>query len=205
MAVNDDAWQETAGVSIMVQGGTEDIPFQSITEEIEFDGFEKDFESIATLSGGRLVKVTSEGDVTVTLTAYPQEAGNLDVSAATTPTGFFDMLHAEDTGEAQVISATRARTKYRIAVLWTDATITNANQAIVSPTNKCLRFVGANGYITSVKPSFSDKLLKFEVTFKLPPFDSAGAANYKWESVNGETGATVTLTALASYTTSAKW
>ena len=202
MAVNDDAWQEVALVSIAVPGGT-DIPFQAITEDIDLGEFTKDFESIATTSGGRLVKHTPEGDREITLTCYPKQAGNADTSAATTGTGFFDLLHAEDTSEPQVISASRTRLKCRLAIIWTDKAATNANEQIVTPTNSAIRFVGADGYITSVKPSFTDKVLKFEVTFKVPPFDSSGSANYKWESIQG--AATATLTALASYTSTTKW
>ena len=59
----------------------------------------------------------------------------------------------------------RIRNKYRIMVLWTDKTITvRASEAIANNLN-ALRIGYAEGYITSVKPSFTDGINKAENTY----------------------------------------
>lgn len=195
-----NAWQETALVSIAQQSGT-DATFQALTETIDIDQGEKDFEAIPLLNGGRLEKLTPETETTVTIEAYPLYAGSGDISAATTISGFVDLLHAEDTSQPLEITSTRARTRYRLAILWTDDTsITNANAA-VGNSQKGLRFVGADGFITSAKPAFTDGILKWTITFKVAPFQSDGDAIVKWDSNGGSS----TMTALASYTSSTRW
>lgn len=193
-----DTWSETAKVSISAQSGS-DVHFQTITETVDIDIGDKDFDAIATLAGGRLVKFNPQEVTEITFEAYPVEAGTAD---GTTGTGFFDLMNSQDTSEAQTISVDRDRDKYRVAIMWTDASV-DAEDAVTSPTNSALRIVAADGFFTSVKPSYTDKVLKFTVKFKVPPFDKSGSANVKMESVDGTD--TATLAALASYTSSAKW
>lgn len=196
-----DAWMEKCKISISAQSGT-DVKFEGLTETVDIDLGEKDIEGIALVNGGRVTKITPETDTTITLEAYPVEAGSDDISAATSGTGFFDLLHAEDTSQPAAISNTTARSEYRLAILWTDdTTVTIAADSLTSSNNKGLRITGANGYITSVKPSFTDGTLKFTITFKVAAFDKAGNAQILLESTDG----TATMTALASYTSSAKW
>ena len=57
------------------------------------------------------------------------------------------------------------------------------------------------GYFTSAKPSFTDGVQKWTVTYKVPPFDKAAAANVKIESTDG----TANMDAPASYTSSVKF
>jgi hypothetical protein len=198
-----DVWSETALIAISAQGGT-DVKFACMTETVDIDIGDKDFDVISGLCGSRLIKFTPEDVTTVTLEAYPLQAGTQGFTTATTGTGFFDLMHTIDAANPLVIPVDRTRTPYRIAIMWTDKTSeTDATAQIVTPTNTCLRFVAAGGYFTSVKPSFTDKILKFTVNYKVPPFDSSGSANIKMESVAGAT--TATLTALASYSTSVKW
>ena len=198
-----DVWSETALIAISAQSGT-DVKFACMTETIDIDIGDKDFDVIAGLCGSRLIKFTPEDVTTVTMEAYPLQAGTANMTAATTGTGFFDLMNSIDTLNPLVIPVDRSRNPYRIAIMWTDKTTeTDATAQIVTPTNTCLRFVAAGGYFTSVKPSFTDKILKFTVNYKVPPFDSAGSANIKLESVAGAT--TATLTALASYTSTVKW
>ena len=198
-----DTWSEVAKIAIAAQAGA-DVPFEAITETVDIDIGNKDFDVIATLSGGRLVKYTPQEPTTITLEAYPVEAGT---SSGTTGKGFFDLLNSADTSQPITVSVDHARNKYRLAVLWSDAILNttgvNAEGQIVSPTNSCLRVVASDGYFTSVKPSYTDGILKFTVTYKVPPFDKNGAANVKIESLDGSS--TATLTALASYTSATKW
>lgn len=206
------AWQETALITFSPQVSTaasaRNIQFAAITETIDIDQGEKNFDQVALLNGGRLVKIAPETETTVTLEAYPLYAGHdggIITGSDTTGEAFFDLLHDEDTGtDAVQISVSRRRTKYRLVMLWTDdQDATTATQQVVQPTNRALRFAAADGYITSVKPSFTDGILKFTVTYKVPPFDTAGTANIAWSSVGTGTG-TVTMTALGSYTTTVK-
>lgn len=198
-----DVWSETALIAISALAGT-DVKFACLTETVDIDIGDKDFDVITGLCGSRLVKFTPEDVTTVTLEAYPLQAGTAGFTTATTATGFFDLMHSVDTAQPLVIPVDRVRNPYRIAIMWTDKTTeTDACAQIVTPTNTAMRFVAAGGYFTSVKPSFTDKVLKFTVNYKVPPFDSAGSANVKLESVAGAT--TATLTALASYTSTVKW
>jgi len=198
-----DVWSETALIAISAQSGT-DVKFACMTETIDIDIGDKDFDVIAGLCGSRLIKFTPEDVTTVTMEAYPLQAGTANMTTATTGTGFFDLMNSIDTINPLVIPVDRSRNPYRIAIMWTDKTTeTDATAQIVTPTNTCLRFVAAGGYFTSVKPSFTDKILKFTVNYKVPPFDSSGSANIKLESVAGAT--TATLTALNSYTSTVKW
>ena len=203
MAQNDGAWSETALVSIAAQAGT-DVKFASITETVDIDIGDKDFDVIATLSGGRLVKFNPQEPTTITLEAYPVDAATEGFTTATTGAGFFDLMNTYDAAQPLVVTNDRSRNKHRIAIMWTDSSSeTDATAATVAPTNEALRIVAADGYFTSVKPSFTDGVLKFTVVYKVPPFDSSGSGNVKIESVSGS--ATATMTALASYTSSAKW
>lgn len=187
-----DTWSETALVAIAAQSGS-DVSFQTITETVDIDIGDKDFDVVATLGGGRLVKFTPQEPISITLEAYPLEAGT---ASGLTGTGFFDLVHSADTSQPLIIPVNRVRTKYRVAILWTDNTsVTYATQQIPAA-NKALRIVAADGFFTSVKPSFTDGVLKFSVVFKVPPFDSSGTANVSIMS----TDATSTLTAMASYT-----
>ena len=194
----DGAWSETALVGIAAQSGG-DMAFQAITETVDIDIGDKDFDVIATLGGGRLVKFTPQEPTTITLEAYPVEAGT---DTGTTGIGFFDLLNTTSAVQPQDLDVDRTRSQYRIAIMWTNlSTATTANEAI-GTNNAALRVVAADGYFTSVKPSFTDGVLKFTVTYKVPPFDSSGTANVAIQSTDI---AGATLTALASYTSSAKW
>ncbi len=203
MATDPDAWSELALVGIAAQGGT-DVKFASITETIDIDIGEKGFDVISTLSGGRLVKFTPAEPTTITLEAYPVEAATEGFTTATTGTGFFDLMNTYDVSQPLLASMDRNRNKFRICVLWTDKTTeTDATAELVTPTNSGLRVVASDGFFTSVKPSFTDGILKFTVTYKVPPYDKDGNANVMIESISGST--TATMTQLASYTSTVKW
>jgi len=194
----DGAWSETALVGIAAQSGG-DMAFQAITETVDIDIGDKDFDVISTLAGGRLVKFTPQEPTTITLEAYPVEAGT---DSGTTGLGFFDLINTTSATQPQDLDVDRTRSKYRIAIMWTNlTTATTANEAI-GTNNAALRIVAADGYFTSVKPSFTDGVLKFTVSYKVPPFDSSGTANVAIQSTDI---AGATLTALASYTSVAKW
>ena len=72
--VTDDAWMEKCLISISKIGGS-DMQFAGITETVDFDLGEKDIEGLVLVNGGRVTKWLPEGDSSVTLEAYPLEAG----------------------------------------------------------------------------------------------------------------------------------
>lgn len=197
-----DTWSETAKISIAAQGGS-DVRFEAITETIDIDIGNKDFDVIATLSGGRFVKFTPQEPTTITFEAYPVQAGT---SSGQVGYGFFDLLWGADTSQPLQIDANvLSRDKYRVAIMWTTDTSSTmyADGQVGSPANSALRVIASDGYFTSVKPSFTDGILKFTVTFKVPPVDKSGNDNIRIESIDGS--ATATLTALASYTSTVKY
>jgi len=200
-----DTWSETALIAIAAQGGT-DVKFASITETVDIDFGDKDFDVIATLQGGRLVKFNPQEPTTITLEAYPLDAGTTGFKTATTGAGFYDLMSTLDTDltTGLIYPTDHNRNKYRIAILWTDSTsITDATSQVITPTNSAMRIVASDGYFTSVKPSFTDGVLKFTIVYKVPPFDKNAIPNIKVESISGST--TGTLTALSSYTSTIKY
>lgn len=182
-----DTWSETALVDITKSGGN-DIKFYTITETIDIDIGNKDFDVIATLAGGRIVKFTPQEPITITLEVYPVEAGT---DTGTTGKGFFDLMNTQDANQPVEISLDRVRDKYRIVILWTDDTAVTSATAAINLNQTGLRISAKNGYFTGMKPSFTDGILKWTVTFKCPPFDKSGNANVKIQSTDGT--ATMTI------------
>jgi len=199
MATVPDTWSEVCKVAIAGQGDA-DVQFAAITETVDLSIGDKEFDVINTVRGGRLVKFTPQEPTEITLEAYPLSAGT---PSGTTGTGFFDLFNTASTASPYVISNDRTRDKYRLAVLWcTDDTKSPGDQ-IGSPAAAALRVVAADGYFTSVKPSFTDGVLKFTVKYKTPAFDKNASSNVKIESVDGS--ATMTLATLTTYTSTIKW
>ncbi len=199
----DDAWMEECLISISVASDAE-VQFAAITETVDFDIGEKDIEGVPLVNGGRVTKFAPEGDSSITFEAYPLEAGTL---AQDTPgTGFFDLLHSTtgaDTVPIRIIND-RNRDKYRVLVLWTNDPTVTAAEAVTTSTYSAFRIGMADGHFTSVKPSFTDGILKFTVTYKCAAFDTSGNGNVMMESCAGSTGSDI-LPAVASYTSSAKF
>ena len=199
-AAVDDAWMEVCLIGISIQAGS-DIQFAALTETVDFDIGEKDIEGVPIVNGGRVTKWVPEGDSSITFEAYPLEAGT---DTGTTAKGFFDLMHTVDASVPIRITNDRNRDKYRVLVIWTnDSTVTTA-QAVTTNTYSALRIGMADGHFTSVKPSFTDGILKFTVTFKVAAFDKAAAGNVMIESCAGTTAQDI-LPAIASYTTSNKF
>jgi hypothetical protein len=194
----DDAWMETCLITISLEGAGVDMGFAGLTETVDFDIGDKDIEGVAILNGGRVTKFSPESDTTLTFEAYPVEAGT---KSGTTGTGFFDMMHTVDASQPLRIVNDHTRSKYRIAVLWTnDGAATTAVQTTAA--NKSgLRIAIAEARITSVKPSFTDGILKFTVIAKCAAYDKAADSNVMMESTDG----TAQLPAIAAYTTGNKF
>jgi len=93
----------------------------------------------------------------------------------------------------------RNRDKYRVLVMWTDKTSpVRASEAIANTFN-ALRIGYGGGHFTSVKPSFTDGILKFTVMYKCSAFDKSGNAQIMMESCSANGGSDA-LPAIADYT-----
>lgn len=196
---NVDSWSEVGLCSITTQGGTV-VEFKTLTETVDISIGDKEFDSMPMISGGRVVKFTPQEATEITLEAYPVEAGT-DTGAV--GKGFFDLLNTADATQPVSISVDHTRSKYRMALLWTDkADATTAEEGLLtSATESGLRILAADGFFTSAKPSFTDGILKWTVKFKVPAFDKSATANVKIESTDG----TADMPAPAAYTSSVKF
>jgi len=199
-AATDDAWMETCLIAISIQAGS-DIQFAGVTETVDFDIGEKDIEGIPLVNGGRVTKFTPEGDSSITFEAYPLQAGT---DTGTTGLGFYDLMHSVDSSVPIRVTNDRDRDKYRVLVLWTnDSTVTTAQETTTN-TYSALRIGMADGHFTSVKPSFTDGILKFTVTFKVAAFDKSATGNVMMESCAGSAAGDI-LPTIAAYTSANKF
>lgn len=196
----NDAWMEVCLIAISKIGGS-DIQFAGLTETCDFDLGDKDIEGIPLTNGGRVTKFNPEADSSVTFEAYPLQAGT---DTGTTAKGFYDLMHAVDASVPIRITNTRARDKYRVLVMWTNDPTPTTGQAATAQNYSALRIGLADGYFTSVKPSFTDGILKFTATYKCAPYDKAAASCVMMESAAGTTAGDI-LPAVAAYTTANKF
>ncbi len=142
-------------------------------------------------------KVRNTTDNTEAYVSSVEDANTLVLSADIMATGE-DYIISE---APQRVINNRVREKARVIVLWTDKTSpTKASEAIANTLN-AFRIGYANGYFTSVKPSFTDGGLKFTVTYKCVAFSKSGSANVMMESCAAGGGSDA-LPAVADYTTS---
>jgi len=146
------------------------------------------------IAAGDLVRNTTD-NTEAKVTAI-DDANTLSLSADIMASGE-DYIISES---PQRVINNRVREKYRVLALWTDKTTTvKAGEAIANSLN-ALRIGYANGYFTSVKPSFTDGNLKFTVTYKCAAFNKSGSANVMIESCAAGGGSDA-LPAIADYTT----
>ena len=163
---------------------------------------DKPMESIATLNQARVYKYSPEDDSEVSFDMYVKDLG--------TTTNAIDLffLGVTTVATSGVISksTTTVRDKFRVTILFTnDTTMSDATATVNNGTETTYgarRYIFADAYITSCKPSFTDGILKVGITCKIPPYDGTGASNIGYQSLDGST--TGSLTALATYTGTAK-
>lgn len=187
--MSQGAWSEICLIAITKKGGS-NYEYAALTETVAIDQGDKDIEVIPTVGGGRVVKFTPQAETALTFECYP-----LDIDAAGS-TGVSQIFQggAWDAVEPLIASASRMRDLFRIAMLWTEDTAATsgagATAAIIS-----YRYIVVNAYCTSCKPSFTDKVLKFTLTFKVAPFNRVGTAQIQEQSTDGST----ILAALSAY------
>ena len=190
-----DTWSETALVSVSKASDAE-VDFYTITETVDINFGNKDFDAIATLAGGRVVKFNPQEPTEITLEMYPVEAGTLSTGGS--GTGVYDLFGpgvANDSTDPMKIDFSRTREKHRVSVLWTNETSITTAISDVSIGSTGLRVIAKNGYLISANKSFTDGVLKVTATWKFPPFDKSGNSNVQVQSSDG----TLTLTMLATW------
>ena len=168
---------------------------------MDIDVGEKDIDIINLLNLGQVTKIGNMGMTTVTFEGYALEAGTSEAGGANVnATGFWDAFAntiRSDTSEPQGTAVTATATRFRVSILWTnDGAATAASGAVTSGAGyKGKRFVIADCYCVSCKPSMTDGVLKTTLAFKGAAFDKAAAALIKMDSGHD----TSPITALASY------
>lgn len=191
-------WSETCFIQVAVSGGSNmEGGGKIVSANINFGA--KDFESIPTSDGGRLIKFIPQEDVEVEFEGHFLEAGTI---SGTSLLGVHDLIGTTDADAANptIIRMSRNRVQCRVAFLWTNDTSANsADDAVTgSSTVRALRMTFADGFFTEVSNDWAPgDALKFTFKYKTPPFDASGNTNVLIESV---TLAAQSLTALGAYT-----
>lgn len=187
-----DAWTETCLIGLTVLGGAE-VQFVPAIETVDIDSGDKDVEYIPNLKGGRIEKLTPEGETTVTFEGYFVE---LDT---TTNAGILQLFHtlsnSWDTGsEPLEVLSDLGRDKFRVVILWTNDPAAGTASGTTASNTESERFVARNCRMISCKTSFTDGMLKTTIKFKVAPRQKEGAVNIKWQS-----GDDTNLAALSGY------
>jgi len=155
------------------------------------------FTSLGIAAGDKVRNTTDDTEAVVTAV---DDATTLSISSDI-------MVSGEDyiiTDSPYRVVNSRNRDKYRIMVLWTDkTTAVKASEAIANSLN-AYRIGYADGYITSVKTSFTDGIVKHTITYKVVAFAKDGTSNVMQESCAAGGGSDA-LPVIADYTTSNKF
>jgi len=178
-----DSWQRHA--LITVDDGTTAVNMQALTETIDIDTGEREYDKIDLVNLGQIAKHGAIGITTVTFEGYMLQAGT---DGAGTATGFWDLFADKpdmDSADPLTNTITNTVTRYRVAILWTnDGAATAGTTAVTSGTTYAgTRFMLADCTAVSCKDSFTDGVLKSTLVFKGTTMDSSAAGNVKWESV----------------------
>lgn len=190
--MTSDTFSETAYLAICKKAGTP-AEYKTIIETIDTSGGEKGFDSIASIGGGRLKKFNPQEDFEVTLEGYAVEVGT-DTGAV--GKGFYDLMYnSADSTQPISISADRTRNEYQVVILMTENTTSTIATGVVPMGKSAKRVIMNNGHFTNVQASFTDKVWKYTVTYKVPPFNKAGTSNITYESTDG----TASMSAVAAY------
>ena len=194
------AWEEVAIVTIMPKGGTpasDAHNFTAMTETIDLPQGDYPGESVNNIAGGRIWKQSPEEDGEITLELYPTSLGVAANTGLFQQFAGIDANAVYDTSEpyatnttfiASVFDARRQRTRFLVAIMWTDD-VTQDNAIVIDDTGTtakvALRFYVKEARIISHKTEFTDGILKTTVTFKYPAMNKAGTTrSWAWESSN---------------------
>ena len=187
-----DTWSEKALVSVSKKAGSE-VAYKTIIETIDIDEGDKNVSQKTNIAGGKLIVKEAQNMTIITLENFPVGIG----TTATDNLGFSQLFNAGtwDTSQPLNSSASTSRDLFRVAITWTDSTTATASGAIVTASTG-YRYIASNGFLTGLKKSFTDGVLKFTAQFKFPVVNKSGTANItEWDC---DTSAQIT--ALVAYT-----
>lgn len=178
-----DEFTEVAYVAISDEDGNQ-YQFGTITDTVELGLGARDIEAIATVSAGRVVKKTPEDVTEISLEIFPVGMSSDD----TPPNGLLAWyMGLAPTASSGINQFTRKR--FRVTVIWSSVTVTDAAGAIDS--GESFRVSFWNCFLTDMSLDFTDDILKSKVTFKCPPYNKAGSGTIKAEEADGAILATL--------------
>ena len=186
-----DAWQRQAYIS--VESGTAALPvkmqYEALTETIDIDIGERDYDKIDLLNLGQIAKHGPMGIITITFEGYPMYAGTPDTSGATRGTpksgiaaSYWELFAQKghmDASDPVTNVVTNDTTRYRVSVLWTDDVIDT----------------GTTSAAANVTPSITgDATTAGDNDGKLLALTSGTASGGKYMIVSGTAASVYTLT-----------
>ena len=179
-------WSQRCWVSLCKKGSSF-VHFHSIVDTVDIDEGDRDVSDIATVGGGRVIKVDPQGMTTVTFEGY-----SVGLGVTTGDDLGFEQFFAGGTADTEdPFSITRDRNsdRYKIAILWTDQTLAAGEGASVAITAdyNAERWTATDAYITSLKKSFTDGVRKVTMTLKIPQYQKDGTATITEESCGNAT------------------
>jgi len=202
----NDNWDEFCLIGITAASGTE-VQFAALTNDISgMDFGEKDIEGQVMANGGRVVKKTGMTDESVTLKMIPVSADmdgtgiiqffhpQTEVSSANSVLGTID----DQTVQPLVVYNSNRRRKHKIVFLW--ATLLPALASTAPAADKAAyRIEVINAYCTKATPSYDDKQLTVEATFKWAPFQKTNIPNKRESSTDGSAQLAVATTLVTGW------
>lgn len=190
-----DIFSERALISISNIGGT-DREFSARVTGFDTSGMEKDFDSIPTMGGGRVVVSKPQADGTITITGYFTRVSTVSGTAGE---GAYDLMYtATDVEEPISITNDHSRTKTRIVIMGTTDSTADIATSVTAADAEAKRWTFEGGYIINITDPFpeGDKVFKTTITYKFPPFDISATGNITVEATDG----TAVLPAITAYT-----
>ena len=186
----------TETMYVVANDGTTAFRIEALLDTVDVDQGDKESEFKPNLAGGRVEILKPQEDTVVTFEGWFMGVGDTDDA---TPDGMIS-LFAGTTADATVpfsVDVDRTRRRFTLFLLWTDDSVaTIATGSIASGAN-ALRMRAGNARLVSLKPSYTDKELKFTFKFRIPAFNPSGTRNITWESTDG-TASMETLATIAA-------
>lgn len=178
-----DEWTEVAYVAISDEDGNQ-YQFGVITDTVELGLGARDIEAIATVSAGRVVKKIPEEVTEISLEVFPVGMSSDDTPPNGMLSWYMGLAPTASSGINQF-----SRKRFRVTVLWSDTTVTDAAGAIDSGNSFRISFW--NCFLTDMSLDFTDDILKSKVTFKCPPYNKSAEGTIKAEEADSAILATL--------------
>ena len=187
-----DAWSERCWVSLSKQGSSAWNNFHTIISSVDIDEGDKPTTNIPNIGGGRIRKHEPQEDTVLTFEAYQVGIG----TTSGDDIGLSQQFNSNtlDTTDPFSTTPSHNRDLYKVAILWTNQSVSNAYVAI-DGTHEAYRWSAVGAEIISLKKSYTDKELKVTAQIRIPQFNKNATANITEESCN----AAGTLSDLTAY------